>query len=54
MELNGWIESEWGTTENKRRAKYYRITRLGRAQLKRETEWWYSIAEAIGTVLREA
>ena len=38
MELEGWIESEWGVTENNRRAKYYRLTALGRRQLKFETE----------------
>src|SRR5215210_1164740 len=42
MELEGLIDSEWGTTENNRKAKYYRITALGRKQLKAETERWNS------------
>jgi len=54
MELEGWIESEWGTTENNRKAKYYRLTAAGRKQLKVETERWNSIAAAIGAILTEA
>ena len=54
MELEGWIESEWGTTENNRKAKYYRLTALGRKQLKLETERWTSIAGAISAILMEA
>jgi len=54
MELEGWIESEWGTTENNRQAKYYRLTASGRKQLKRETERWSSIAGAISAILMEA
>jgi PadR family transcriptional regulator PadR len=54
MELKGWIESEWGTTENNRRAKYYLLTASGRRQLKLETERWTSIAGAIFAILAEA
>ncbi len=54
MELEGWIESEWGTTENNRKAKYYRLTAPGRRQLKFETERWNSIAGAISAILAEA
>jgi DNA-binding PadR family transcriptional regulator len=54
MELEGWIESEWGTTENNRKAKYYRLTALGRKKLKRETARWNSIAGAISAILMEA
>jgi PadR family transcriptional regulator PadR len=54
MELEGWITSEWGVTENNRRAKYYRLTAAGKKQLKVETERWNSIAGAISTILREA
>jgi DNA-binding PadR family transcriptional regulator len=54
MELEGWIASEWATTENNRHAKYYRLTALGRKQLKRETERWNSIAGAISAILMEA
>ena len=54
MELEGWIDSEWGVTENNRKAKYYRLTASGRRQLKTETERWNSIAGAIGAILAEA
>ena len=54
MELEGWIESEWGVTENNRKAKYYRLTALGRKQLKVETERWNAIAGAIFAILMEA
>ncbi len=54
MELEGWIESEWGTTENNRKAKYYKLTTPGRRQLKSETERWNAIAGAISAILAEA
>jgi PadR family transcriptional regulator len=54
MELDGVIESFWGTTENNRRAKYYRLTRRGVRELTSETERWQSIAGAIAAVLQEA
>ena len=54
MELEGWVESEWNVTENNRKAKYYRLTRTGRKQLKEETERWEAIAGAMAAVLREA
>src|SRR5688572_33410169 len=40
LEQKGWITSEWGTSENNRRAKFYTITRSGRKQLAAETESW--------------
>ena len=54
MELDGLIESFWGTTENNRRAKYYRLTRRGVRELTSETERWQAIAGAIAAVLQEA
>jgi PadR family transcriptional regulator, regulatory protein PadR len=54
LEVQGWIASEWGTTANNRRAKYYRLTRTGRQQLQREEARWNAIAGAIAAVLREA
>jgi PadR family transcriptional regulator, regulatory protein PadR len=54
MELEGWIDSEWGNTENNRKAKYYRLTASGRKQLKVETERWHSISGAIAAILMEA
>lgn len=50
----GWISSEWGRSENNRRAKYYRITRSGRRQLRLETENWERISGVIGRVLEPA
>ena len=40
LEQEGWVASEWGTSENHRKAKYYRLTRAGRRQLERETRDW--------------
>ena len=54
LEVQGWIASEWRVTENNRNAKYYRLTRAGRAQLEREATRWNAIADAIAAVLREA
>jgi len=48
----GWISSEWGESENNRKAKFYSITKTGRKQLARETESWQRIAGVIGRVLR--
>lgn len=53
MELDGLIESYWSTTENNRKAKYYRLTRSGNRQLTRETERWNAIAGAIAAILQE-
>ncbi len=49
-----WISSEWGTSENNRRAKYYTITKAGRKQLAAEAENWNRIASVIGRLLRMA
>src|SRR5690349_23793669 len=43
MEEAGWLSSEWGESENGRRAKYYQLTKAGRRQLKEETEQWARI-----------
>ena len=48
----GWIRSEWGESENKRRARFYSITASGRRQLARETRSWERISGLIGRVLR--
>lgn len=40
LEQEGWIVSEWGTSENNRKAKYYKLTRSGRKQLEREAKEW--------------
>jgi PadR family transcriptional regulator PadR len=52
MEEHGWLMSEWGESENKRRAKFYRLTAAGRRQLSRETENWERISIAIGRALQ--
>ncbi|HEU4387137.1 MAG TPA: PadR family transcriptional regulator [Blastocatellia bacterium] len=52
MEEAGWLGSEWGESENKRRAKYYRLTKAGQRQLKTETEDWQCISLAISSALR--
>jgi PadR family transcriptional regulator, regulatory protein PadR len=54
LQQHGWIGSEWGVSENNRRAKFYSITKRGRAQLARETENWRRISGAIGRLLRLA
>ena len=54
MEEKGWIESEWGQSENNRRAKYYQLTRAGRKQLEVEKEGWQRMTVAIGRVLQTA
>jgi PadR family transcriptional regulator, regulatory protein PadR len=54
LEAQGWIESEWGSSDNNRRAKYYRLTRAGRRQLADETANWSRVAEAITRVLETA
>jgi transcriptional regulator len=51
MERRGWIEAEWGLSEAKRKAKYYRLTATGRAQLKVAAKNWAHIVEAIGGVM---
>jgi transcriptional regulator len=50
----GWISAEEGTSENNRRAKYYRLTANGRRQLRIETTRWEKLARAIGNVLKPA
>jgi transcriptional regulator len=52
LEHEGWIESEWGQSENKRRARYYRLTDAGRRRLDTETRKWNEMADVIGVILR--
>ena len=54
MEQRGWIEAEWGVSENNRRAKFYRLTDEGRRQLQSEAESWRRYADAVGKVLQTA
>lgn len=52
LERAGWLDSDWRTTENSRRAKYYRLTRAGRKQLEVETADWSRRASAVARLLR--
>ena len=52
LERGGWITAEWGTSENNRRARYYRLTATGQRQLRQETESWRKYAQAVELVLR--
>src|SRR5947209_516395 len=54
LEDRGWIASFWGTSENNRRARYYRLTRAGRQQLAQQTGRWQQLVRAINQVLRSA
>ena len=54
MEEAGWIAAEWTVTENKRRARVYRLTREGRKQLAGETQRWTAFAAGVARVLRYA
>ncbi|MGH9620788.1 MAG: PadR family transcriptional regulator [Bryobacteraceae bacterium] len=54
LEDRGWIASFWGTSENNRKAKYYRLTPVGRKQLLEETSRWERLVRGIGRILRPA
>jgi PadR family transcriptional regulator, regulatory protein PadR len=52
LEQKGLIESEWGTTDNGRKAKFYKLTRKGRKELEAETESWERLSRAVARVLK--
>ena len=54
LEEEGWIASEWGASENNRKAKFYRLTRSGERQLAREQQNWQRLASAVFRVLETA
>ena len=54
LEARGFIGAEWGTSENNRKARYYRLTPAGRKQLAEQTGRWAQLAHAINRVLRPA
>ena len=54
LEEEGWIASEWGASENNRRAKFYKLTRSGERQLAREQQQWQRLATAVFRVLETA
>jgi len=54
LERRGWIKARWGTSDNNRRAKYYELTRKGRAQLEAEASAWRKLASVVARVLETA
>ena len=54
LEQRGWITSEWGVSENNRKAKYYSLTKSGRKQLREETEDWQRMSSIINRMLETA
>jgi len=54
MEERGWIKSEWGVSENNRRARFYKLTRAGRRQLDGESANWERVSRAITRILQTA
>jgi transcriptional regulator len=54
LEDNGWVTSEWGLSENNRRARFYTVTRAGRAHLRAEASIWFRYAGAVTQVLRSS
>jgi transcriptional regulator len=52
LERRGWIQAEWGTSENNRRAKFYELTRAGRTQLDVEADAWARLTRAVSLVLK--
>jgi PadR family transcriptional regulator, regulatory protein PadR len=51
LERRGWIEAEWGASDNNRKAKYYELTRAGRKQLEAEADAWSRLTAAVALVL---
>jgi transcriptional regulator len=54
LEVRGWLASHWGYSANNRRAKYYRLTPLGRRQLQAEAETWSRLSAAVSRVMETA
>ena len=54
LERRGWIDAEWGTSDNNRRARFYRLTRAGRRQLTAGTRQWHRLSGAIARILGPA
>jgi transcriptional regulator len=52
LEHQGWISSQWGESENKRKAKYYRLTKAGKRKLQTEAEKWNRMADVIAGILQ--
>jgi PadR family transcriptional regulator PadR len=54
LEVRGWLKADWGTSDNNRRAKFYRLTALGRRELENEAEYWHRVAAAVTRVMQMA
>jgi PadR family transcriptional regulator PadR len=54
LEHRGWVSSYWGVSENNRKAKFYKLTALGKKQLTAETDRWRAVVAAIGRILGES
>lgn len=54
LENQGWIASQWGASDNNRRAKYYSLTRTGRKQLEREEAQWQRLSAAVQLILQSS
>ena len=54
LEVRGWLKADWGTSDNNRRAKFYRLTALGRRELENEAEYWQRVAAAVTRVMQTA
>src|SRR5580693_7061801 len=52
LEKQGWVKSEWDVSDNKQRAKYYRLTAAGKKQLTKEKSRWAQFVEAMGAVMK--
>jgi transcriptional regulator len=54
LEVRGWLKADWGSSDNNRRAKFYRLTALGRRELENEAEYWHRVAAAVTRVMQTA
>jgi PadR family transcriptional regulator PadR len=54
MEAKGWVDSEWAQSDNNRRAKYYRLTKVGRKRLEQEKQSWDRLAEVVAAIIKPA
>jgi PadR family transcriptional regulator PadR len=54
LEQQGWIEAEWGVSDNNRQARFYSLTKKGRRQLQEETQNWERFAGAVARILQES
>ena len=52
LEVRGWLMATWGTSENNRRAKFYRLSALGRRELESEADYWRRVASAVTQVMQ--